>query len=460
MQIAILSILIIILLTQSIVCLVLFKILKKNNQHNYNTDLTEINNKINETFSQNKIQQETIDKLIQANSSRNDALREEIEKKFKNESIYLNNNVQELKNSINVFNKTQNETQIKTYNDLNMNLNKKWVEQISLLSEANNKNNENLNALSKMIQKELNESIDKIHNKVQQKMEEINQKFSEKLDKDLNDRLNHHFDRLNKDMSNLSDGMIKFQTIQKSVTELNTLFSNSKNYGTFGETHLKNIITDIMPIDLFKEQCKLDPNKDYIVDFAVKYPTKNGSTIWLPIDSKFSAAKYKTFLEDKNAFNKKELLNAIEKQAKEISEKYIIADVTTDYALMYIPSESLHALIRDEPEFVSKLWNKFKVIPAGPSIIYVMLKNTAFMMQQVDMNKNVKNVIESLHGIQKTYGYLMTNIENAAKSAEKASESIQKAKKNASTVSNKLQSFSKTNKLENNDETPNELIME
>ncbi|MBU4692129.1 DNA recombination protein RmuC [Mycoplasma zalophi] len=332
----------------------------------------------------------------------------------------------------------------KTIKDINNNV-FQWKETFS--NEFQSLNN-NFNEIKEKILKDNTEQIEKLTNQVLDKLEhitknfnntiegglkDINKTFEEKLSKDINEKLNTHFSEIAKRMNELNGSLIKFETIQNSVMTLNKTFTNAKLYGQVGELNLENILNEIFgtSTELFKKQFNINPKNDNKVDFAVRIFDKNNESLWLPIDSKFNLELYRKYIDDQNYSNKKNLMDTIKQQAKSISEKYIVPNVTLDYAIMFLPSEGLHGFVYDNNELVEQLWRNFKIIPVGPSAIVSALNCAHLLYKQAQISKDAYKIIGYLENIKTNFQNLYKNLSYIKKYNQDSVDKIDIALKQA-----------------------------
>ncbi|QJR44329.1 DNA recombination protein RmuC [Mycoplasma miroungirhinis] len=303
-------------------------------------------------------------------------------------------------------------------------------------------NAENVKQLEKDVLDKLEHLTKNFNVIIENGLKDINKTFDEKLSKDINEKLNTHFSTINKQMNELSKNLTQFETIQESVTSLNKTFTNVKLYGTVGEISLENILNEVFGVstELVQKQFNINPKNDNKVDFAVKIFDKNNESLWLPIDSKFNLGLYRDYLNNPSE-NKKRLIDTIKTQAKSISEKYIVSQITLDYAIMYLPAESLHGFVYDNSELIDELWSKYKIIPVGPSAIIAALNSALLLYKQAQISKDAHKIIGYLEGIQNNFKNLYKNLESIKKYNIDSANKIDTAIKQANTFNKNVENI-------------------
>ena len=215
--------------------------------------------------------------------------------------------------------------------------------QINLINTLN----KSLENLRDMNDKKLNE----IRHSNEEKLNQIDKNINDRLEISLNDKIDKSFSNIGEQLAKLYKTTGELQNLSVGVTNLQKTLSNVKTRGVFGERQLESILSNMLTSNQYEIQYKLNNEENRIVDFAIKIPEKNGENfIYLPIDSKFPSDYYTKVVRASETGNEelvksavKELRTEILNQAKSISEKYIIPPITTDFALMFLPTEGLYS---------------------------------------------------------------------------------------------------------------------
>ena len=350
-------------------------------------------------------------------------------------------------------------------NDITEKMNDKFVEMIkndsegykSLSSELNS-NMENINeklvqsikdnaAHQKETNRELSESLIRIQSMTEEKLNSIQKNVNDKLDVSLNKRLDESFDRVTKQLGELYKSLGELGEMSDGIANLNKTLSNVKTRGTWGEIQLENILMDTMTETQYDKNVKLKKNSDDNVEFAIKIPSKNddGEYIYLPIDSKFPLDAYGAVLDaaessDKAMYDKavKELAFRIKEEARTIRDKYITPPMTTDFAIMFLPTESLYAEVLRINGVAEYCQNQYRVIIASPSTITALLNSLRVGFANVALNKKTAEVRKLLEAVKTQYDKLDELIDNTKKKLLDAAKSNDKLKERADKIQKSL----------------------
>ena len=226
---------------------------------------------------------------------------------------------------------------------------------------------EALDRFAERQQRALRESLQELQETNRQKLEEIQTGINEKLESSLNQRLEDSFRTVGEQLSRLYTSLGELGKLEDGVNSLNRTLSNVKTRGILGEAQLENILASILSNTLYEKNVVTKRNSRDPVEFAVKIPDKEvqGSFMYLPIDSKFPTSIYDRIAEASEAGDseglqraQRELEQRIRTEAKAISEKYIDPPATTDFALMFLPTESLYAEVLRIPGLTEECQRK------------------------------------------------------------------------------------------------------
>lgn len=315
-------------------------------------------------------------------------------------------------------------------------------------------------ASSSSLTKDMQESLDKINatnekklNEIrsanEEKLNSIEKNINEKLDKSLNERLDSSFKAIGDQLQTLQATNGKLLSMSGTITDLQRSLSNVKIRGVFGEKQLENILEDIMTKNMYETQFRLKNNDERKIDFAIKIPNKDDDGyIYLPIDAKFPNDRYNDVVEaadrrDEEALKIaiKDLKDEVLKQARSIKEKYIEPPITTEFAIMFLPTEGLYAeclRIRDLADICQK---DYSVLLAGPTTITALINSFSIGFKFLQVNKNSKEIAKILQAIKVQYGRFGDEIDKTKKSLESATRSTEQLAKRNQMITSKLRSF-------------------
>ncbi len=263
---------------------------------------------------------------------------------------------------------------------------------LSLNNESVNKQLETVTSNNDKVIKELKDSLEKLISNVnmqltdirsttEKKLLDMQSSMDEKLDKSLNDRLQKSLQGVQEKLDAVTKGLYDMQSLASDVGDLKNVLTNVKNRGTFGENQLSNILADMLSSDQYDVNVKTKGPQDP-VEFAVKLPGESKKDpIYLPIDSKFPLESYYALQDAYETSDKdnitscvKTLKKAITEQAKKIHDKYINVPKTTEFGIMFLPSESLYAEVI-KSGVSEEVQRNLKILITGPTTLSALLNS-------------------------------------------------------------------------------------
>jgi len=306
-------------------------------------------------------------------------------------------------------------------------LNKQQIES-SQLAKAS------INDIRETIEKQLKSIRD--DNTLQ--LNEMRKTVDEKLHDTLEKRLGESFKIVSDRLEQVHKGLGEMQNLAVGVGDLKKVLSNVKTRGILGEYQLGNILEQIMSPGQYDINVATKKGSQANVEYAVKLPGKSDEkTVWLPIDSKFPLESYQRLLQALDVGNvesihlaEKELLKAIESFAKDISSKYIDPPNTTDFAIMFLPVESLYAEVLRHPEIFEKLQRVYHITITGPTTLSALLNSLHMGFRTLAVQKRSSEVWNVLAEVKTEF--------------VKYAEHLDKVQKQLNTASNSLESLQTT----------------
>ena len=317
-------------------------------------------------------------------------------------------------------------------------------------------NQQNSDMFNKNVQtsiEKLNDTNEKKLNEIrsanEEKLNVIERNINEKLDKSLNERLDSSFKTIGEQLQNLQVTNGKLLNMSTTITDLQKSLSNVKTRGVFGEKQLDDILSNIMTQNMYETQFRLKNDDEKKIDFAIKIPNKDDDGfIYLPIDAKFPNDRYNDVIEasenrDEDALKiaLKNLKDEVLKQAKSISEKYIEPPITTEFAIMFLPTEGLYAECLRMKDLADICQKDYNILLAGPTTITALINSFSIGFKFLQVNKNSKEIAKILQAIKVQYGRFGDEIEKTKKSLESATRSTDQLAKRNEMITSKLKSF-------------------
>ena len=275
--------------------------------------------------------------------------------------------------------------------------------------------------------KELQDSNEK-------RLEEMRQTVEEKLEKTLQSRLQLSFETVSKQLESVNQGLGQMQHLAKDVGDLSKTLSNSKTRGIMGEILLGNILEDILTPNQYEREIATIPNSSDRVEYAVKLPGQSpDQMVYLPVDSKFPLADYYRLEEAYESGHREEidrsrkaLLTQLRAFAKDISRKYIQAPYTTNFAILFVPTEGLYSEIVRNPAFFDDLRRQERILVAGPSTLSALLNSLSIGFKTLQIQRSAQDIEKVLGSVKSEFGKFGGILQKTQKQLQQASSNLDK----------------------------------
>ncbi len=292
--------------------------------------------------------------------------------------------------------------------------------------------NEKLESQSKITQDRLNvidnnvgKALSDIRRESNEKLAEIQKTVDEKLQKTLDERIKSSFESVVTQIGNVNKAIGEIRSIADDVGSLKNILSNVKTKGIAGEVILGSIIGEILSPDQYETNCATKAGSRDVVEFAIKIPSGDGY-IYLPVDSKFPLEAYNKLKDAQDKADKqyienarKDLARQIKNEAKSISSKYIDVPNTTDFAIMFLPTESLY-IESIEMGLFEECQREYRVNIAGPTTLSAIINALRLGFNSLEIQKRSSEVFKLL-------GAVKTEFENFADALTKAQQKVDQA---------------------------------
>ena len=290
------------------------------------------------------------------------------------------------------------------------------------------------------LKKKLDDDLKYISETTARSVENIRAMVEEKLAATLEGKLSKSYSVINEQLEKVYKGIGEVNTLAANVTDIKKLFSNVKLRGTWGEVQLGSLLSQMLAPNQYASSVKVDARSDGMVDFAVRLPSRDERTVWLPIDSKFPIEEYTRLVDatDKAEANAalKRLAQAVKLQADSIASKYIFPPSTTDFAVMYLPLEGLYAEITKLPELDGYL-RKRRVLACGPTNLSALLSTLQTGFKTVAIEKRSGELWQLLSAFKVQFDKFTLILEKTGKKLQEAQNTIEEAGRRTRTISNK-----------------------
>ena len=282
---------------------------------------------------------------------------------------------------------------------------------------------------------------------------DVNAHNLEVIRRTVDDKLTSSDGKLSESYARISDRLEKMhksvgemQALSESVSDIRRVFTNVKLRGTWGETQLNALLEQMLAPDQYERSCKLDPLGNTLVDFAIRLPSVSGDTL-LPVDSKFPVEEYERLCESSEKGDwagtelaRKNLERAVRVQADSIAKKYILPPVTTDFAVLYLPSEALYAEVLKMAGLADFL-HKRRIILSGPSNFAALLSLLQTGFRTAAIEKRSGELVRTLEQFRMEFARFAEGLDRAKRKLQEAQDSVENAAKRTDVIGRQLDRF-------------------
>ncbi len=287
-----------------------------------------------------------------------------------------------------------------------------------------------LTLMQKSIGDTLNQQLQQLQKSNADKLDEMRRTVDEKLQTTLEKRLSESFKQVAERLEQVHNGLGQMQKLADGVGSLQRVLTNVKTRGMFGEVQLEALLEQVLTIEQYAKQVETKPRSNQRVDFAIRFPGRGGADgepVWLPIDAKFPREDYERLLDAQDRadgvaaeLSAKALEVRIRTEAKSIAESYLAPPHTTDFAILFLPTEGLYAEVLRRPGLMDSLQRDYRVTLAGPTTLLAMLNSLHMGFRTLALEQQASEV-------WKVLGAVKTEFERYGDWVEKVREQVQKA---------------------------------
>lgn len=316
-----------------------------------------------------------------------------------------------------------------------------FANQLNNLTESNERKLEQM-------RETVEQRVKALQNENTLKLDQMRAVVDEKLHATLEKRLGESFKLVSERLELVHKGLGEMQNLAAGVGDLKKVLTNVKTRGTWGEVQLSNILEDILSPDQYASNVAVKKGAER-VEFAIKLPGPGmeSDSLWLPIDAKFPLEDYYRLLESYEAGDPllveqgaKQLEIRIKSQARDICQKYIEPPATTDFAIMFLPTEGLYAEVLRRPGLFEALRREYRVSIAGPTTLAAIVSSLAVGFKTLAIQKRSSEVWGVLGAVKTEFGKFGAVLEKTQKKLHEASNTIDEAAKRSRMMERKLRS--------------------
>lgn len=280
------------------------------------------------------------------------------------------------------------------------------------------------------------------------KLEEMRKTVDEKLQGTLDKRLGESFKLVSERLEQVHKGLGEMQTLATGVGDLKRVLTNIKTRGTWGEIQLGNLLEQILTVEQYAKNVLTKPTGRETVEFALKLPGRDeqdGKQVWLPIDAKFPKEDYERLVEASERGDAaavelaaKELENRVRSAARDIRDKYIAPPHTTDFGLLYLPTEGLYAEVLRRPGLADSIQREQRVVVVGPTTLSALLNSLQMGFRTLAIQKRSSEVWKVLGAVKTDFGKFGDLLDSVKRKLDETSDTIDKAAQRSRQLEKKL----------------------
>ncbi|HVI57023.1 MAG TPA: DNA recombination protein RmuC [Luteibacter sp.] len=278
------------------------------------------------------------------------------------------------------------------------------------------------------------------------KLEQMRATVDEKLQSTLETRLGQSFQLVSERLEAVQRGLGEMQALAAGVGDLKRVLTNVKTRGTFGEVQLGALLEQILVAEQYAANVATVPGSADRVEYAIRLPgTEDGTPVWLPIDAKYPIEDYQRLLDFQDAADADGVLVAgkalelrVREEAKRIHSKYVAPPHTTDFAILFLPTEGLYAEVIRRPGLSDQLQREYRVTIAGPTTLTALLNSLQMGFRTLAIEKRSSEVWQVLGAVKNEFSKFGTVLERTRKQLDTVRNSIDSAGTRTRAIERKL----------------------
>ena len=289
--------------------------------------------------------------------------------------------------------------------------------------------------------------LQSIQDSNEKKLDQMRKTVDEQLQSTLQERFAESFKIVSERLEAVQNGLITMQNLAEGVGNLQRVLTNVSSRGAWGEVQLGAILEQILTPDQYEMNVQPHSGSER-VEYAIRLPGHNdepNTYIWLPIDSKFPMADYERLVDAAEKADKegeqaaiKALIRTVRTEARSISEKYISPPDTTDFAIMFLPTEGLYAEVLRQPGEVAELLQKYQIVVAGPTTLAAILISLRVGFRTLAIQKHSSEIRKLLAAVKTEFGVYHRALQLTQSQLKHASNNLEEAGNRSQKVVDKL----------------------
>ncbi len=297
----------------------------------------------------------------------------------------------------------------------------------------------------------LERNVNALRNDNNRKLDEMRQVVDEKLHQTLEKRLTESFRLVSAQLETVARGLGEMRTLASGVGDLKNVLTNVKTRGIWGEVQLGGLLRQYMTEGQYAENVEVIPSSGQRVEYALRLPGHGDAPVWLPIDAKFPLEAYERLRAASEAGQQpalqeaeKAMRDAIRTEARRISGKYIAPPHTTDFAIMFLPTEGLYAEALRAPGLAEEMQSHYRVLPAGPTTLTALLNSLQVGFRTLAVEQRSVEVWKMVAALRTDFGRFHELLSATQNRLRQAAESLDKATQRTRSIESQLRQAQET----------------
>ena len=389
------------------------------------------------------IKKEDLDTLQKQASKSEQEIRSEVRTTQEATSKTLVVNIGELSKTLTAQLETTSSTLVTTIGELG----KTQARQLQEVKQSTNDLTESNKSSIENVRGIVDKRLQSIQESNEKKLDQMRKTVDEQLQSTLQERFRESFKIVSERLEAVQNGLITMQNLADGVGNLQRVLTNVSTRGVWGEVQLGAILEQILTPDQYKLNVQPHSGSER-VEYAIRLPGHNdepNTYVWLPIDSKFPMADYERLVDaaekaDKEAEQAaiKALIRTVRTEARSISEKYISPPDTTDFAIMFLPTEGLYAEVLRQPAEVAELLQKYQIVVAGPMTLTAILIGLRVGFRTLAIQEHSSEIRKLLAAVKTEFGVYHRALQLTQNQLKHASNNLEEAGNRSQKVVDKL----------------------
>ena len=349
----------------------------------------------------------SINDLTQSNETSIENIRKSTDERIQSLQTSNENSLKQIRQTVTEHLQRTSDTLVKTVGELGKAQTDQLTNSTKAINDLTQSNKTSIDDVRTVVDQRLQD----MQTSNESKLDEIRKTVDEQLHSTLEKRLGESFNIVSKRLEDVQRGLGEMQSLATGVGDLKQVLTNVKARGTWGEGQLGTLLEDILAPEQYSPNVKIHENSQEHVEYAIRLPGNEDepdSCVWLPIDSKFPLVDYERIVAAPDAASEKKAIQALTQvvrgEAKKIQEKYIAPPKTTDFAIMFLPTEGLYAEVLRVPGILTEFLQSYRIVIAGPTTLAAILNSFRMGFRTLAIEKHSSEVWEILGAVKSEFG--------------------------------------------------------